>query len=307
LAVTNNTLDPILEFDLVLKLARRHLPSVKAVTAVDETGGEARAYVLDDVYIFKTQRPQKVRPRTSLLKAKFHQDMLAELAPEVSVPRVFGYGREGSIEYVLESRMAGVAFRTMAIQGEQRKAILRDLGKTIRRIHSLPLAAFEKSGLFPADDSAAVRARAEASLSQAVQAIGAQREAWTWQISPEALASDLVAQLPASAACVALHSNPGPEHVIVDPASLSFSGLIDFGDAYISHPVFDMRRWTTPEDREAFLEGYRAESKLDEDFWPYWRALLAASVMTIFALRPERRAQALEDLQSLVTSSPPAR
>lgn len=302
--MTNNTLDPVLDFDLVLKLARRHLPSVQAVTAVDETGGEARAYVIDDVYIFKTQRPQKVRPRTSLLKAKFHQERLAELVPEVSVPRVFGYGREGSIEYVLESRMPGVAFRTLVLQGEGRKAILRDLGKTIRSIHGLPVAAFEESALFPTDDTpAAVRARVETSFSQAIQAMGSQREAWTWHVSPEALAADLLERLPVSVELVALHSNPGPEHVFVEPGSLAFSGLIDFGDAYISHPVFDMRRWTTPDDREAFLEGYTAAGPLDEGFWPYWRALLAASVMTIFALRAERRAQALEDLQSLVTGS----
>src|ERR671924_390817 len=93
--------DPVLDASVVLRLARRHVPSARAVTAVDESGGEARAYVIDEDLIFKTQRPHRVRPRTSLEKEAFHLDQLARRAPEVSVPRVLGYGREDSVEYLL--------------------------------------------------------------------------------------------------------------------------------------------------------------------------------------------------------------
>ena len=46
--------DPVLEQDFVLSLARRHAPQVCAVTAIDESGGEARTYVIDDRLILKT-------------------------------------------------------------------------------------------------------------------------------------------------------------------------------------------------------------------------------------------------------------
>src|SRR5690349_11076202 len=60
--------DNVLSEEQVLSLARQHIPEIKAVTYVDETGGEARTYYLDDHLLLKTQRPQQLRPRTSLRK-----------------------------------------------------------------------------------------------------------------------------------------------------------------------------------------------------------------------------------------------
>src|SRR6202521_1350402 len=107
--------DPVLDFRRVLALARRHLPTVQNVTGVDETGGEARAYVIDDGFIFKTQRPHRIRPRTSLQKEAFHLEQLAECVPEVKVPRVLGYGNEDGVEYILMTRMPGIAMRSIEV------------------------------------------------------------------------------------------------------------------------------------------------------------------------------------------------
>src|SRR5215210_3945824 len=85
--------DPVLAERIVLGFARRHLANASAVTAVDESGGEARAYFIDDAYVFKTQRPQQLRPRTSLRKEVFFLEQLHRNAPEVVVPRVLGYGQ----------------------------------------------------------------------------------------------------------------------------------------------------------------------------------------------------------------------
>src|SRR5918911_647121 len=100
--------DPVLDSAVVLGLARRHLPCARAVTGVDETGGEARAYAIDQDFIFKTQRPHRVRPRTSLEKETFYLEQLASRAPELRVPRVLGYGREPGVEYLLMTRVPGV-------------------------------------------------------------------------------------------------------------------------------------------------------------------------------------------------------
>jgi hypothetical protein len=51
---------------------------------------------------------------------------------------------------------------------------------------------------------------------------------------------------------VALHSNPGPVHTFVQPDTLAFVGLIDFGDAYIGHPALDWR-WPTHTDHLTML------------------------------------------------------
>ncbi len=141
--------DPVLDFRRVLALARRHRPAAHAVTHVDETGGEARVYVIDEGFIFKTQRPHRIRPRTSLAKEALHLEQLAKSSPEVCVPRVLGYGNDDGVEYILMTRVPGVAMRSVDVEGPARTGLLRQLGSVLRRIHDLPLGPLRDSGLLP--------------------------------------------------------------------------------------------------------------------------------------------------------------
>jgi hygromycin-B 7''-O-kinase len=294
--------DPVLDFRRVLALARRHLPSAQAVAAVDESGGEARAYAIDEGFIFKTQRPHRIRPRTSLAKETLHLEQLAKCAPEVRVPRVLGYGNEDGVEYILMTRVPGVAMRYVELQLAARTELLRQLGSVLRRMHSLPLEPLVTSGLFPGDtDSAAIRDRLEGLLQRAVEACTAVRDDWTLDLSPEDVAVSVgdgarnVDEPP-----VAIHSNPGTEHVFVDPHTQKLTGIIDFGDAYISHPALDMRRWGDASDRSALMSGYAAECPLSATFDANWRVISVTNLMLDFAHRPRRRAEALEGLRSLL-------
>src|SRR4051794_15914624 len=91
--------DPVLDDAVVLALVRRHVPDARAVRAVDESGGEARAYAVDESIILKVQRPHRLRPRTSLAKEAFFLNQLAGDAA-IAVPRVLGYGHEDNlVEY----------------------------------------------------------------------------------------------------------------------------------------------------------------------------------------------------------------
>lgn len=81
--------DPVLDPDAVLAIVRLHAAGAKAVRAVDESGGEARTYAIDDGLILKVQRPQQLRARTSLDKERFLLEQLAGLEG-VRVPRVLG-------------------------------------------------------------------------------------------------------------------------------------------------------------------------------------------------------------------------
>lgn len=292
--------DPVIDETTVLTLVRRHLETASRVTGIDESGGEARTYIIDGKYIFKTQRPHRVRPSTSLKKEVFHLNVIAKEAPEVSVPRVLGYGREGSIEYTLMTRMPGSAIRNVILQGEARRAVLVELGKTLRRIHSLPLAVFEKSQLFPGDKNITeVQARVEGGLRRGAEAFKDNKDAWQASIPPEALVAKAM-ELVKNDQRTAVHANPGPEHVFIDPVSLRYQGIIDFGDAYISHPAFDMRRWVSPADRSALMEGYQADGNVGNDFLATWKAVLLSGLMGTIAMWPERRQQALSDLPTLL-------
>src|SRR5712691_5571970 len=158
-----NAADPVLEERTVLDIVRRHGVRCSAVTRVDEAGGEARAYVLDDNLLLKVQRPHRLRPRTSLAKEAFFLNQLAA-SPDIVVPHVLGYGRHDNIEYIVMTRMQGVPALTVEITGGQRMAVLHQLGRTLRRLHSIPQAPFYDSALFPGNrtqDAFVARVRAD--------------------------------------------------------------------------------------------------------------------------------------------------
>ncbi|HJM89765.1 MAG TPA: aminoglycoside phosphotransferase family protein [Dehalococcoidia bacterium] len=296
--------DPVLADDLVLSLVRRHVPAARAVTGIDETGGEARVYEIDDDVIFKTQRPHRARDRTSLKKEVFFLGQLASDA-EVSVPKVLGYGRESEhIEYTCMTRMPGVTLRSVDCEGETRRQVFRAVGQMLRRIHSLPQQPFVENELLPGDRAAGdVRRRFEALYANAVRSIGEQDGSWPLRETPEALAQRVLAAFPESDDRVALHSNPTAVHIFVDGESCAFEGLIDFGDAYISHPAFDLRQRGAFADRADVLKGYTADEPVSDQFMATWRAVMVLTTMTaIPALRPEHRGAAEQTLRDLLNA-----
>jgi hygromycin-B 7''-O-kinase len=293
--------DPVLDNDLVLALVRRHVPSAQAVTAVDESGGEARTYAVDDGIILKVQRPQQLRPRTSLAKEVFFLQQL-QSQPAIRVPRVLGYGHDGPLlEYTVLTRMPGRAMRHVQLAEQARQAVLVELGKTLRQIHALPQQPFRESGLVPSDGAfAQVQARFRHHFAGATRRIREQGRQWSLAQSPEQVAAAALALLQPADELVALHSNPGPEHTFVFPESGAFAGLIDFGDAYISHPVLDLRRRAGPQDREAIFRGYTWERPVSASFLAAWQVVqILSDLLDIADTSPERAAVAETDVQEI--------
>ncbi|HUZ53611.1 MAG TPA: phosphotransferase [Streptosporangiaceae bacterium] len=290
--------DPILADDRVLELARRHAGSLLKVTFVDESGGEARAYMCDDDLVFKTQRPQQLRPRTSLEKEAF---ILGQLAAQddLPVPRVVGYGREDDVEYLLMTRIPGVCLESTSLFGAARVAVLAELGATLRRVHDVDQSAMETSALIPGDASAGgLHDRISALFDQLIASLAADPR-WAAEIDLRAVADQALASLPAGTLPVTLHSNPGPEHCFVDPGTGRFTGLIDFGDAYRSHSALDVRSWRSPEDSRHMLSGYRALGPLPEGFEHVWRTGIIITQLRLAARghrEPDKAARTIHEL-----------
>jgi hygromycin-B 7''-O-kinase len=294
--------DPVLDAEIVLALARRHVPGARAVRAVDETGGEARTYAIDDDVIFKTQRPHRLRPRTSQTKEVFFLEQLARF-PDIPVPAVLGYGKEGDIEYTCLTRMPGIAVRRATLSEDARRAMLYDLGRVLRRIHAIPQAEMTASGLFPGDQSSDdLHARLAEAFDDAVTAIHASEGARGLAQAPEEIVERALAMLPRSDLRAALHSNPAPEHTFVDERTGAYTGTIDFGDAYIGHPSLDLRRWRDPADREALFAGYIAHAPVDDEFVMVWRVVQVLTDLSVLATAPEHRAAAGTHLETLMRS-----
>ncbi len=224
----------------------------------------------DDDLVLKTQRPQQLRPRTSLEKEAF---ILGQLAAQddLPIPRVLGYGREDDAEYLLMTRIPGISLEASSLSRPARIAVLRQLGATLRRIHDVDQSAMEASALIPGDRAASgLRDRLSAMFDHLISALSADQR-WAATIDLRAIADQALADLPASTPPATLHSNPGPEHCFVDPGTGHFSGLIDFGDAYRSHPALDVRSWRSPEDSRHMLAGYQALGPVPDGFDHVWR------------------------------------
>lgn len=293
--------DPVLDPDTVLAIVRRHAPAAKAVVTVDELGGEARTYAIDDDLILKVQRPQQLRARTSLAKERFLLQQLTGVEG-VRVPKVIAGGvASPEIEYTLMTRMPGVAIEAAGLDDESRRRALFDLGRMLRRIHATPQQPLFDARIIPGDHTPAdVRWRFGNLFDEAVASVDRTAPPWPLAHSPLQLAREAMRALPDVDEWVALHSNPGAEHVFVDGQTGQLTGIIDFGDAYFSHPVHDLRRFRCPADRAAVHAGYTAGRAVSENFEQTWRVACVLASMLAVAHEPACRAAALEELSTFL-------
>jgi aminoglycoside phosphotransferase (APT) family kinase protein len=288
--------DGPLDEDSVLEAVRRHAPHAGRLLAVDESGGEARAYLLDGGVVLKTQRPERRRAKTSLEKEAM---ILRELERQrVSrVPRTLGYGHVEGVEYLCLTLVPGAPIARSSLAPVARAAALEELGETLRRIHAVDQAAFGATGLLPGDAAPAdLRTR----LSGAFEALVA---GWHGPGDVAAIARACLDEVPDDCDPVMLHSNAGPTHTFVDLAEGTFRGLIDFGDAYRSHPALDLCAWSAERDAACVLAGYRAHGPLPATFDRVWRAGRAIAAFTQVAKGRRDAAEAIAGVERLVGES----
>ncbi|MST32206.1 phosphotransferase, partial [Acidimicrobiaceae bacterium USS-CC1] len=151
--------DPVLDEQTIVAAARRHVPDAGRLLAVDESGGEARAYFLEGDLVVKTQRPHRLRPRTSLAKEAFFLNELHRCG-DFPVPHVLGQGELRGTEYLCLTRIAGAALSRTNLDPGGRRRALTELGRTLRAIHDIDQAALDHSELMPGDrEPADLRAR----------------------------------------------------------------------------------------------------------------------------------------------------
>ncbi len=257
--------DPLLNEEVVVGSARRHAPAAGRLLQIDESGGEARAYLLEGGIVMKTQRPHRLRPRTSLEKEAL---FLAELERHgnIHVPRALGHGHVEGIEYICLTRVPGVTVAKVTLSAARRVTVLEELGRTMRSIHEIDQSRLAESDLLPGDRSAADLTTRFARLFDQLAASLDSTDSWHDCLNVGEIAAARLQLTPTDTPPVALHSNPGPEHTFVDPLTAQLTGLIDFGDAYRSHPALDLRTWTDPADARALLAGYESIGTLPPSF-----------------------------------------
>ena len=255
--------DPILDDNTVLEIVRQFVPNAGMVKYIDETGGEARTYAVDGSVILKVQRPQQLRMSTSLEKeALFLKEL--EKQTDVRVPRVLGYERRETLEYICMTRIPGIKVEDTKLTKEEKNALLLELGKELRKIHGIDQTPILESGLFPRDEPSDLVDR----LQRRYQNEALRKKD---NISTEKLNGVLAAienelkNIRDTDVFTALHVNPYICHVFVDGKTHKYTGLIDFGDSYIGHPIFDMWYWKA-DSRKTLLRGYTSERPVSAAF-----------------------------------------
>jgi hygromycin-B 7''-O-kinase len=290
--------DPVLSDDLVVDLVRRHVPTAARVVEVDESGGEARAYLVDDSVVVKTQRPHRLRPRTSLAKEAYLLDLLA---PSLGrrIPKLLGHDKvdtdQGMVEYLCMTRIPGRAALHGTLGVDTRRALLVELGALLRALHATPA----EPDRLPTDaDAMALRQRLEYGFGDIADAFTDHDNRWASLSIP---LDDVIGQaldaLPDTATVVpvVLHSNPSPTHVFVDTTG-RFTGLIDFGDSYASHPVLDLHRWPDPADRVGLHDGYLDGATADPEFHRMWTVAMIYTDLAVMAAGSPHTEAAATDL-----------
>jgi len=268
--------DPTYNESFVMDIVHKYAPAAKTLKAIDETGGEGRVYVIDNNIILKVQRPQQLRSTTSLEKEAFFLNQL-EKQTDVHVPRVLGYGKEGTLEYICMTNVQGVKVENTKLSANEKTSLLYTLGQELRKIHSIDQSPILNSGLFPCDDPPDLKERIR------------RRYQNTLMKKKDSLSPDKIESLSASIDSElenikdvdnfkGLHVNPYICHIFVDEKTHRYSGLIDFGDAYIGHPIFDMWYWKV-ESRKNILKGYTSEKPVSPAFQIIFNTLNRISAM----------------------------
>jgi hygromycin-B 7''-O-kinase len=291
--------DPVHSATTILGLAARHTDRATALIDLDETGGEARAYLLTGDIVVKVQRPHRLRPRTSLEKEALILDLLAT-PMGAQVPQPLGYGRadvvDGPVEYLVMSRMPGQPVIRRPVDGPRRRTLLRELGALLRRLHNVPTDPLLPSlGDAQMDHGGThLRQRLEAGFADLIDLLEQHPAWWSVPAAPHQVAAAALTMIPDQFTPVVLHSNPGPTHTFCT-ADAPLSGLIDFGDSYLSHPAMDLHRWPDPADRLTLREGYLHDTP-SHDFDAAWTAAMIYTDMAIIASRPGLATAATDDL-----------
>jgi len=264
--------DPVLDENVVVAVARRHAHKAGKLLWIDESGGEARVYFLAGDVVVKTQRPHRLRTRTSLAKeALFLEELDRQV--DLPVPRVLGHGVVEGTEYLCLTRIEGTAIERAGLTPEARRPALREVGRTLRVIHAIDQSVLAGSELVPGDRSShdlwTRISRAFARLGTALD----HDPRFMDVVDVPKLAAERLDLTPEDVDPVTVHSNPRVNS-LVDSESGAFTGLIDFGDSYRSHPAFDFRPWPLGRDAEAVLEGYQSVGPLPPGFEDVWRTVL---------------------------------
>ena len=134
-------------------------------------------------------------------------------------------------------------------------------------------------------DGADLTRRLKSRFGDVADVIAQHPEKWTFPTPFKDVVATALAMLPTEFSPVVVHSNLGPTHVFHNGDG-ALTGLIDFGDSYLSHPAMDLRSWPDPADRVALRNAYLGSRPPQPDFDTAWAAGMIAIDTAVLVTQP---------------------
>lgn len=266
-------------------IVARHGLGTHSYTPLVSAGHATSVYLLDDAFVLRVPRDHPA------LIAGIQSDAIAiqaALAAGVRTPRLIALDDRCEllpVPYGIYERVHGVPLSALALAPEATPALWHELGGDLARLHHRGAAYAAAAQLRTNDTSSDPRPWLAQFAAQ--QTITAEAEAWLrgWL---DRLERFINTPTPARLC----HGDVNVSNIMVDPHSLGYLALIDWGGAGWGDPTWGfvpVSLRTVP----ALLVGYRAVAALDQDHTAEARIVWHHLQFAIYSLhRQGSRAQA---------------
>lgn len=203
---------------------------------VFDDGWDYIVIVVNNTIAFRFPRREDYA-KTLPAEVKFLESF-SQLSP-VETPKLsYKQDKKARIQYVTYSFIPGVQFtqRISATFSKSEKLnIAKKLGLFLTAIHSFPIEKAEQLGIRHHKPLESWKKRLIKIKNDVFPQISVIEQSWTLDIFGEFI--KIIGEKPIFP--VLIHSDIGPEHIIVNPENHFLSGIIDFGDIEIADPAYD--------------------------------------------------------------------
>ena len=284
---------PVLSEPVIADLCRCSLrQEVREVTPLSEPGTFHQLWRVrlasGRCVVFRANAlPERWRDYPLLMDEAVAQKLQEHNIPALSVLHVDLSRKNCDTDYAILDEAIGVPLSHWDSDEARMQPLLRELGKFLAQVHQIRIGGYGLMNTLPhlagAHDSWVDYVHLN--LSRHIQhcvGLGVMNENVARRIA--GVFEDGTKHL-ISTPHALLHGDPGSHNVFVDDGEVTC--LIDWEDALVGDPVYEIAFWATfhPERRHAaFLEGYRTVADLPDDFelrfWLYFlRVSLAKTVV----------------------------
>lgn len=269
---------------------------------LSDEGDDHRVLILDDAWVFRFPRRREGEDRPALFRIELALlARLADVSP-IPVPRyefISADGGFGGYRKIAGEPMRPALFAALAPQA--RTSILDRIAQFLRLLHAMPPTAIARAGGEIAREwtGAAFRdrwiAERRAMVSQFVDAPLLERMDRFY---------DLLANAGPPPREVLTHGDLSDDHMLVSPGRDGLAGIIDFGDACLGDPAYDLTFFLSYGEAAALRLADRYDPR-GEDGGLLARARLSHARFRIEQLRharalPHETAQLLAELPELL-------